>query len=83
MTVWACPGAKSTGPDGLHDGCLKLKIAAPAVDNKANEAAAAFLAGMFGLKRRQVSLESGASGRRKIFLLESDQEPDWDNCTRP
>jgi uncharacterized protein YggU (UPF0235/DUF167 family) len=47
------------------------------VDNKANEALVAFLAGLLGLKRSQVSLAAGASSRDKTLLIVSDSEPDW------
>jgi uncharacterized protein YggU (UPF0235/DUF167 family) len=31
------PGAKVTKVLGLHDGCLKISLQAPAIENKANE----------------------------------------------
>ena len=77
LLVWACPGAGRTASDGEQAGFLRLRIAAQAVEGKANREACAWLAGRLGLKSRQVSLENGRSGRKKIFLLESKVEPDW------
>jgi uncharacterized protein YggU (UPF0235/DUF167 family) len=31
------PGAKLTKVVGLHDGCLKISLQAPALENRANE----------------------------------------------
>jgi uncharacterized protein (TIGR00251 family) len=63
------PGAKRTELVGLHDGALRVRLAAPPVDGKANEALTAWLAGQLGLPRRDVSLLRGASARRKQMLL--------------
>ena len=38
------PGAKRTELVGLHDGALRLRLAAPPVDGKANDALSAWLA---------------------------------------
>ena len=38
------PGAKHTGIDGLHDGALRVRLAAAPVDGKANSQLLAWLA---------------------------------------
>ena len=38
------PGAKHTAIDGLHDGALRVRLAAPPVDGKANSQLLAWLA---------------------------------------
>jgi uncharacterized protein (TIGR00251 family) len=63
------PGAKRTEPVGLHDGALRLRLAAPPVDGKANDALVAWLAEELGLARRDVDLLRGSSSRRKQVLL--------------
>jgi uncharacterized protein (TIGR00251 family) len=63
------PGAKRTEPVGLHDGALRVRLAAPPVDGKANEALIAWLAAELGLPRRSVELLRGASSRRKQLRL--------------
>lgn len=59
------PGASRTGVAGLHGGRLKLRLAARAVDGKANAALIAFLAERLGAARRDVTIEAGEAGRAK------------------
>jgi uncharacterized protein len=59
------PNARRTGADGLHDGCLRVRLAAPPVDGKANDALLAWLAGELSVPRRAVRLLRGDSARRK------------------
>ena len=66
------PGASRTEPAGDFDGCLKLRVAAPPVDGRANEAVTRWLAGALGIPRSAVTLAAGASGRRKVFELACD-----------
>lgn len=54
----------------MHDGRLHIKLAAPAVDNKANAALVAFLARLLKVKKTQVLLVSGEKARIKIVELE-------------
>ena len=65
------PGARRTGADGLHDGCLRVRLVAPPVDGKANDALLAWLAGELGLPRRAVRLQRGQSSRRKQVALDA------------
>ena len=73
LAVAVVPQAKRTGADGLHDGALRVRLAAPPVDGKANDALVAWLAGELGLPRRAVRLARGPASRRK--LLEVDVPP--------
>lgn len=50
---------------GLHGGRLKLRLAARAVDGKANAALIEFIAARLGVARRDVTIESGQAGRTK------------------
>lgn len=59
------PGAKKTGIAGLHGESLKIRLAAPPVDGKANDCLIAFLAERLGVPRVQVELVSGAASRKK------------------
>ncbi len=72
LAVAVVPNAKRTAADGLHDGALRVRLAAPPVDGKANEALVAWLAGELGLPRRAVRLLRGASSRRKQLELDLD-----------
>lgn len=67
MHVHAQPNARTTGAAGLHGDALKIRIQAPAVDDKANAALIAWLAEALGLPRSALRLKSGATARRKII----------------
>lgn len=77
VRVWVQPGAKRTELAGMHGEYLKIRLRAPAVDNKANAALIAFMAEAFGIKTHQVTLESGHGSRQKALLLHIKEEPDW------
>ena len=67
------PGAKKTEVAGVHGDALKIRLAAPPVDGKANAALIEFLATRLGVARAQVTLKSGQTSRRKV--LEIDGAP--------
>jgi uncharacterized protein YggU (UPF0235/DUF167 family) len=64
------PNARHTAVDGLHDGCLRLRLAAPPVEGKANEALVAWLAGALHLPKRGARLLRGTASRRKQVELD-------------
>lgn len=66
LTVHVQPGAKRTEVVGEHGDALKIRLAAPPVDGKANDALLAFLAETLALPRREVSLRAGQTSRRKL-----------------
>ncbi len=70
LAVSVVPNAKRSGADGLHDGALRVRLAAPPVDGKANEALIAWVAESLGLPRRAVSLVRGQASRRKWLSLD-------------
>ena len=78
LKIWAQPGAKRSEPAGEYQGRLKCKIAAPAVDNKANKELVKFIARLLGLKPGAIRLDSGHTGRKKNLLITCGQEPAWD-----
>jgi len=69
VSVHVQPGAARTGLAGRHGDALKLRVTAPPVEGRANEAARTALAEALGLRRAQVQLVSGASSRRKRFRV--------------
>ena len=66
------PGARVTQVLGEHGDALKLRIAAPPVEGRANEALLKWLAGRLGLPLRELNLIAGASSRAKRIVLNSD-----------
>ncbi len=67
LTLHIQPGAKKTEFAGLHGDALKIRLAAPPVDGKANEALVRFVADTLGLPRSAVELKSGHTSRRKVL----------------
>lgn len=66
LTLHIQPGAKKTEIAGLHGDALKIRLAAPPVDGKANAALLAFVAEVLDLPKQAVSLKSGQTSRRKV-----------------
>lgn len=64
------PRSRVESCDGVRNGRLWLKLAAPAVDGKANAALVSFLARTLGVKKTQVLLESGEKSRLKLVEIE-------------
>lgn len=74
LRVLAVPNARTSEVVGWEDDpragrVLRVKIAAPPVDGKANAALRGFLAECFGLPKSKVTLEKGDSSRIKCFTL--------------
>lgn len=60
------PGTRKSGIAGLHGDALKIRIAAPAVENKANGALVEFLGDALGVPKSAITIRRGATGRRKV-----------------
>ncbi len=71
LALSVVPNARRTGLDGLHDGALRVRLAAPPVDGRANEALVAWVAAELGLPRRAVRLLRGAGARRKQLAIDA------------
>ena len=83
LQIRAQPGAKTTLVIGVYgDGGqarLKIALAAPPVEGKANAVLRAFLADAFGVAQRNVTLLRGESGRKKLVRIEAPtRRPDSD-----
>jgi hypothetical protein len=68
------PGARKTELGGLHGTALKVRLAAPPVDGKANEALIAFVARLLAVPRSRVTLVGGAASRHKLLRVEGCDE---------
>jgi uncharacterized protein (TIGR00251 family) len=70
-------GAKNTLVAGLHGDALKIKIAAPPTDGRANEVLVKFLAKHLAVPIRQVKVRRGSRSPDKIVIVERPQyDPD-------
>lgn len=70
------PGAARTEWSGFYGTeALRLRLAAPAVDGRANRACITFLAKALGVPKSQVVILRGESSRRKVVRI-SDLTPE-------
>lgn len=70
LEVHVQPGAKRSEFAGRHGERIKIRLAAPAVENKANEALVAFLARHYGVPKRNVRIAGGLKSRQKRIVIE-------------
>lgn len=69
MTVRVQPRASRNGVAGLSEGVLRVRLTAPPVENRANEALVRFLAEALGVPRGCVEIVAGDRGRNKIVRV--------------
>jgi hypothetical protein len=64
------PGAKRSEFAGQHGTRIKIRLTAPAIANRANEALIAFLAEHYRVPKRCVRIAAGLKSRDKRVLIE-------------
>ena len=70
ITVQVVPRASKTEVVGAYgDDALRLRLAAPPVDGKANRELLRFLSETLGVPARALELVSGQTGRRKVVRV--------------
>lgn len=74
LSLHVQPGARKTEIVGLHGEALKIRLAAPPVDGKANASLIEFLAERLEVPRTQVELVSGAASRLKRLRVRGAPE---------
>ncbi len=74
VLVHAQPGAGRSEVVGRYGDALKVRVAAPPENGRANSAISKLLADRFGLAPSSVQLTSGATGRTKRFKVKGVDE---------
>jgi uncharacterized protein len=74
LEVYIQPRASKSEVAGMHDGVIKIRIAAPAVENAANVALVEFVAEVLGVAKRSVRIVSGGASRRKVLEIDGVTE---------
>ncbi len=69
IAVHVQPGAKRTAVAGVHGERLKIRVAAPPVEGRANAAVVAFIAEQLGIPRTQVTIARGHRSRDKTIEI--------------
>lgn len=70
LDVWIQPGAARSEVAGIHDGRLKLRIAAPPTEGRANAEVIRFLATRLVVPKSAITINHGRSTRRKLVTIE-------------
>ena len=68
IDCWIQPKASRTAISGIHGTSIKITVAAPPEDGKANAELCAFLSKKLGIPKSSVKLKSGHASRRKIIF---------------
>jgi uncharacterized protein (TIGR00251 family) len=74
LTLHVQPGARASGTAGRHGDALKVRVAAPAADNKANEALTGFLQRSLGVARADIRITHGRSSRHKVVEIAAEPQ---------
>ncbi|MEZ5233117.1 MAG: DUF167 domain-containing protein [Acidimicrobiales bacterium] len=72
LDLWVVPGGSRTGVTGVHDGRLRVAVAAPPEGGKANRAVQRLLAGLTGTSAGAVELQRGTTSRAKTWRVRCD-----------
>jgi uncharacterized protein (TIGR00251 family) len=70
INVYVQPRASKTVVAGMHDGCVKIRLAAPPVDGAANAALVEFVAEQLGTAKSRVRITAGLTSRRKTVEVD-------------
>lgn len=70
INIYVQPRASKTVVAGMHDGCVKIRLAAPPVDGAANAALVEFVADQLGIAKSRVRITAGLTSRRKTVEVD-------------
>ncbi|MCM1128443.1 MAG: DUF167 domain-containing protein [Alistipes senegalensis] len=73
LDVQVSPNGKKSEILEASDDILRIRLQAPPVDGKANEALIRFVAERCGLPKSRIRLTHGLSSRKKRLAIESDK----------
>jgi len=69
FAVRVVPRASRNEIAGIHGDALKVRLTAPPVEGRANDALIAFLAKRLGVRKSQVEIVAGDTSRRKLIRV--------------
>ena len=75
VSLRVVPNARRSEVADVSDGRLRVRIAAPAVEGKANAEVQRFVAELFGVRRGAVTLRRGERSRDKTVHIAGLSEP--------
>jgi len=77
--IKAVPNSSKNEICGLYDGAIKVKIKAPAVENKANEELIKYFSKLLKLPKSSISLKAGGTSKHKSLICKNCQPDDLKN----
>lgn len=78
IRIYVQPGAKKTQITGEFNGRLKIRLNAPPIDGKANDALIDFISETFGISKSNIKIVRGLKSREKdIFITGTSWNPNW------
>jgi len=72
ISVKVVPGASKTVIVGFEGDFVKIRLAAPPVDGKANRELIDYISKLFSVPKSTVHIQSGLTSKRKVILIEND-----------
>jgi len=81
LDVRVVPNARRTQVDGEVGGVLRVRLAAPPVDGKANAALIDFLAISCAVRRRDIEITRGLTARRKRVRIDASIGAVWEHLS--
>jgi len=76
LPVRVVPRASKNEIRGVHGDALKVRLQAPPVEGKANQALIRFLSETLDISRSQLSIAAGETGRNKAVLITGLSKPE-------
>lgn len=64
------PNARASALEAREDGTWHALLKSPPIEGRANEELIALVAAHFGVRKAQVTIRSGASGRLKLVRID-------------
>ncbi len=78
IKIYVQPGAKKTQITGEFNGRLKIRLNAPPVDGKANDALIDFMSELFSISKSNIKIMRGLKSREKDILVTGTRwNPNW------
>ena len=74
ISVKVVPGASKTAIVGFEGDFIKIRLAAPPVDGKANQELIGYLSKCLSVPKSKIHIRSGLTSKRKLILVEHDDE---------
>ncbi len=69
IAVRVQPNASQSEVQGFKDGVLYVRIAAPPTKGKANQELIRFLSNILGVRKGNLTIEKGTTGKRKVISI--------------